>query len=750
MNTYKRIFVRIAAIALIIAMVMSGGMRVPASQLEGEPHLDESEALAKSEEIPEYTDISTGVRTTVRIASYESLYWEQVYFRFIPEVDGFYVFQSFDVVNTGACVVLYDENMKRIGANYYQGSNDRKGNCRLNWQLEAGKTYYYATWLTDCSVKSYEVELSRDTEILSIEIVSAFDFEGNNCSEKSEWNMEEDRWRVYTLYNTVPDKIRIKTNHGDFEGDPYYVCEQLRESFGKEFNYAVTDDQAFDNQWQIGIHEAIFTLNDYSTDFQFEIKQDPIVSIEASDIEIATLEAEVITSELDNGEIVEWNYYNSYYNENLIVTIKTSDGKVFTGKHYDVAIELYEAFGKYWRRGSVEVENDRQSYENQWELGAHQAGIKFGKNIAYFTVNIVNKEHVLKKYSSYGPYCEFPGRIDYWYCRYCGKYFADENASQEISLEDTVIPATGHVHTEIRNLLEATVDKEGYTGDTWCLDCGQEIAKGKVIPKVKPVAVKSISLNKTSLTIAAGQSETLKVVFNPSNATNKQVTWSSSNTNLATVDSTGKITAKNSGKLKITATSKDGLKTASCSVRVLFSDVTNPKQAVYNAVYWGADKGYFNGYGSYFDVDGKCTRAQFVLFLWRAAGKPAAKTSQLKFKDADVIEKMAPDYKKAILWGTEKGIIAGFTSGANAGKFMPNDPCTRGQVVTFLWRYGGQKAAKADAKTFTDVPNTHKYYKAIMWASSYGIATGFGDGTFRPDQTCTRGQCVTFLYRMLK
>ena len=58
-----------------------------------------------------------------------------------------------------------------------------------------------------------------------------------------------------------------------------------------------------------------------------------------------------------------------------------------------------------------------------------------------------------------------------------------------------------------------------------------------------------------------------------------------------------------------------------------------------------------NGYGSYFDIDGKCTRAQFVLFLWRAAGKPKAKATTLHFKDAADIEKLDPDYKKAILWG---------------------------------------------------------------------------------------------------
>ena len=255
---------------------------------------------------------------------------------------------------------------------------------------------------------------------------------------------------------------------------------------------------------------------------------------------------------------------------------------------------------------------------------------------------------------------------------------------------------------------------------------------------------------KTSLEIAAGQSAELIATVSPTNATNKKVQWKSSKPSVVSVDEYGKITAKSRGLATISATTVSGNFTAKCSVRVLFSDVTNKKLAAYDAIYWGADKGYVNGYGSYFDINGKCTRAQFVLFLWRAAGKPLAKATTLKFKDASDIEKLAPDYKKAILWGSEKGIVAGFTSGKNEGKFLPNDPCTRGQVVTFLWRYGGQKAAKAGAKTFPDVPKTHKYYKAIMWASSYGITTGFGDGKFKPDDTCTRGQCVTFLYRMLK
>ena len=269
-------------------------------------------------------------------------------------------------------------------------------------------------------------------------------------------------------------------------------------------------------------------------------------------------------------------------------------------------------------------------------------------------------------------------------------------------------------------------------------------------PLTGSLPVAGFKITEDSIELPAGKTTTLSAVFEPADATNKKIIWKSSNPKAAVVDENGIITGKAVGNTLITGVTEDGGYSDSCNVRVLFSDVTNKNLAAYNAIYWGVEKGFVNGYGSYFDINGECTRAQFVLFLWRAAGKPAAKATTLKFKDAADIEKLAPDYKKAILWGSEKGVVAGFTSGVNAGKFLPNDPCTRGQVVTFLWRYDGQKAAKAGAKSFPDVPKTHKYYKAIMWASSYGITTGFSDGKFKPEQTCTRGQCVTFLYRMLK
>ena len=101
-------------------------------------------------------------------------------------------------------------------------------------------------------------------------------------------------------------------------------------------------------------------------------------------------------------------------------------------------------------------------------------------------------------------------------------------------------------------------------------------------------------------------------------------------------------------------------------------------------------------------------------------------------------------YYEAVKWAQEKGI----TGGVGNGLFGPNQPCTRAQIVTFLWRAAGSPAPK-DMSSFADVPADAFYAKAVAWAVENGITSGTSDGKFSPDATCTRAQSVTFLYRAL-
>ena len=97
---------------------------------------------------------------------------------------------------------------------------------------------------------------------------------------------------------------------------------------------------------------------------------------------------------------------------------------------------------------------------------------------------------------------------------------------------------------------------------------------------------------------------------------------------------------------------------------------------------------------------------------------------------------------EAVKWAAEKGI----TGGVGNNLFGPNDPCTRAQIVTFLWRAAGSPGPKT-MSGFSDVPADSYYAKAVAWAVENGITGGTGDGKFSPDATCTRAQAVTFLYR---
>ena len=158
------------------------------------------------------------------------------------------------------------------------------------------------------------------------------------------------------------------------------------------------------------------------------------------------------------------------------------------------------------------------------------------------------------------------------------------------------------------------------------------------------------------------------------------------------------------------------------------------------AIDWAVEKGITNGVSSnMFAPNDPCTRAQIVTFLWRAAGSPASK-SMSSFTDvpADAF------YAKAVAWAVENGI----TSGTGESKFSPNSACTRAQAVTFLYRASGSPAVSGKAE-FSDVSTTAFYADAVAWAAKKGITTGIGGGLFGSDNDCTRGQIVTFLWRAM-
>lgn len=216
---------------------------------------------------------------------------------------------------------------------------------------------------------------------------------------------------------------------------------------------------------------------------------------------------------------------------------------------------------------------------------------------------------------------------------------------------------------------------------------------------------------------------------------------------LTVTDSKGndlKLTGKGGGKYIFTMPS--GKVTVEASFTPAksenpFTDV--PSGAYYeDAVIWAVNNGITGGTSATtFAPDGFCTRAQAVTFLWRAAGSPTPKSAAMPFTDVPA----GSYYYDAVLWAIESGI----TKGTSDTTFSPNANCSRGQIVTFLWR--SQKSPDAAAANpFTDVAANAYYTSAVLWAVEKSITGGTSATTFSPSANCTRAQIVTFIYRCMK
>ncbi len=170
-----------------------------------------------------------------------------------------------------------------------------------------------------------------------------------------------------------------------------------------------------------------------------------------------------------------------------------------------------------------------------------------------------------------------------------------------------------------------------------------------------------------------------------------------------------------------------------------FSDV--PTTAFYYVpVRWAVQADVTHGTSATtFEPDAPCTRAQAVTLIWNSAGSPTPESTSTAFTDINPHSY----YYDAVLWAVEMGIV----SGTSSTTFSPDQPCTRSQIVTFLHRYVDSPAYADGGNAFADVPSSAYYAKAVHWAVNQKITAGTSSTSFSPDLLCSRGQIVTFLYR---
>ena len=333
---------------------------------------------------------------------------------------------------------------------------------------------------------------------------------------------------------------------------------------------------------------------------------------------------------------------------------------------------------------------------------------------------------------------------------------------------------------ETLNTAKVTAIGVGKTTITYTI--GGKEASCEVTVTPRTISVESITLNKTQLSLVKGATETLTATVLPTTATDKAVIWESGDTAVATVEN-GVVTAVAAGNATITA--KAGEKTATCAVTV-----TNPSNSGSSSGGGGSstpryavtvpdktengslsvtpknakkgsdvtitatpDKGY-----EVDDIVAKDAKGNKLTLKDNGDGTytftmPASKvtvTAAFAEKKAEPIapEKLFADvsaeeyYYEAVKWASENGV----TGGIGENLFGAKLPCTRAQIVTFLWRAAGSPEPKG-MSGFVDVSADAYYAKAVAWAVEEGIVSGTSATTFSPDAVCTRAQSVAFLYR---
>ena len=174
-----------------------------------------------------------------------------------------------------------------------------------------------------------------------------------------------------------------------------------------------------------------------------------------------------------------------------------------------------------------------------------------------------------------------------------------------------------------------------------------------------------------------------------------------------------------------------------------FDDVQDENAFYFDPVYWAYNHVPQITKGTdptHFSPNNKCTRAEAVTFLWRAANCPSYEAAENPFRDVST----SAWYYDAVMWAVSEGI----TKGVDATHFAPNNTCSRAEIVTFLMRAQKGVAPEDAENPFADVGNNSWYRDAVLWAVSEGITNGVDKTHFAPNKVCTRGEIVTFLYRV--
>ena len=254
--------------------------------------------------------------------------------------------------------------------------------------------------------------------------------------------------------------------------------------------------------------------------------------------------------------------------------------------------------------------------------------------------------------------------------------------------------------------------------------------------------------------MTTGNTLLLLPTVNPANATNRNVTWTSSDTAVATVSVNGRVTAVSAGTATITVRTADGNHTASVAVTVTaprhpFVDLSSSNAWYASAVQFIYERGIMHGIdATTFAPQSPLTRAQVVTVLYRLEGEPNVQFSSV-FSDVQA----GQWYSNAVIWANANGIV----QGVGGGRFDPNRGITREEFAAMLHRYASFIGANTAVSSGFNLNNFQDHSQISGWAETYalwanynGLITGTTTITFSPQGLATRAQCAVILMRFVQ
>ncbi len=369
--------------------------------------------------------------------------------------------------------------------------------------------------------------------------------------------------------------------------------------------------------------------------------------------------------------------------------------------------------------------------------------------------------HKLTKTAAKAATCTEAGYNEYWTCKTCGKYFSDEKGENAIAdlaawkTGDGKINATGHNYGDITYTWSD--GNTSCTAKKVCSVCKDEVTE--TVGTTSSVKTPATCTTKGTTTYTAAfkdedfseQTKDVDIAATGHDWSNKDGICAVCHTKCdrvhkpgTTCEVCGKYTRRpstaNSGNTVSVPSTPNGTMTVNPSTASKGETVTITTKP---------SEGYELGSIEVLDKNGDALKLKdlgsgkfsFVM----PDGKVSVKTEFVKTAPTSFVDVPANAYfADAVKWAVDKGI----TNGLPDTMFGPYASCPRAQIVTFLWRAAGSPEPKA-MSSFTDVPASAYYAKAVEWAVENGITNGMTETTFAPDATCTRGQSVTFLHRAL-